>query len=79
MQQAPSLRRSILKYFWQYLFGLGCLLAVDYLELFIPQLTGEITDGLTAGNFAGSILLRDVLLIVGIAAAVLVLSRRRKG
>ena len=70
MQQAPSLRRSILKYFWQYLFGLGCLLAVDFLDLFIPQLTGEITDGLTAGNFAGSILLRDVLLIVGIAALV---------
>ena len=38
MQQVPSLRRSILKYFWQYLFGLGCLLAVDYLELFIPPL-----------------------------------------
>ena len=70
MQQVPSLRRSILKYFWQYLFGLGCLLAVDYLELFIPQLTGEITDGLTAGGFSQSILLRDVLLIVGIAVLV---------
>ena len=70
MQHAPSLPQSILKYAWQYILGLACLLAVDFLDLFIPQLTGEITDGLTAGNFAGSILLRDVLLIVGIAALV---------
>ena len=66
MQHAPSLPQSILKYAWQYILGLACLLAVDFLDLFIPQLTGEITDGLTAGDFAGSILLRDVLLIVGI-------------
>ena len=70
MQQVPTLRQSIVKYFWQYLLGLGCLLAVDYLELFIPQLTGEITDGLTAGGFSASALLRDVLLIIGIAVLV---------
>ena len=70
MQQPTTLRQSILKYFWQYLLGLSCLLAVDYLELFIPQLTGEITDGLTAGGFTASVLLRDVLLIIGIAVLV---------
>jgi ATP-binding cassette subfamily B protein len=58
------------KYLGQYLGGLGCLLGVDFLELYIPQLTGEITDGLTAGNFARSILLRDVLLIILVATVV---------
>jgi ATP-binding cassette subfamily B protein len=58
------------KYIGQYLGGLACLLGVDFLELYIPQLTGEITDGLTAGNFARSILLRDVLLIILVASVV---------
>lgn len=58
------------KYLWQYIGGLGCLLAVDYLELFIPQLTGEITDGLTAGGFTGQMLLKNVVLIILIACVV---------
>lgn len=41
----------LLPYIWKYkihyLIGLLMLLLVDYLNLFIPQITGEITDGLT--------------------------------
>ena len=41
----------LLPYIWKYkihyLIGLFMLLVVDYLNLFIPQITGEITDGLT--------------------------------
>ncbi len=70
MRKAPSLISYMLKYVWQYVGGLICLLAVDFLELYIPQLTGEITDGLTAGNFSIRMLLIDVLLIVLIATAV---------
>lgn len=68
MNQAPTLGSYLKKYWGQYAGGLLCLLAVDFLELYIPQLTGAITDGLTAGNFPLSILLRDVLLIILIAA-----------
>ncbi len=68
MIQAPTLGSYLKKYWGQYAGGLLCLLAVDFLELYIPQLTGAITDGLTAGNFPLSILLRDVLLIILIAA-----------
>lgn len=68
MNQAPTLGSYLKKYWGQYAGGLLCLLAVDFLELYIPQLTGAITDGLTAGNFPPSILLRDVLLIILIAA-----------
>ncbi len=68
MNQAPTLLSYLRRYWGQYAGGLFCLLAVDFLELYIPQLTGAITDGLTLGDFPLSILLRDVLLIILIAA-----------
>lgn len=70
MKKAPSLLACMKKYFWQYAGGLACLLIVDFMELFIPQLTGEITDGLTAGTITGKMILTDVLLIVAIATVV---------
>ena len=70
MKKPLSLPQYMKKYWVQYVGGLLCLLAVDYFELFIPQLTGEITDGLTAGTFTGKMLLTDVLLIIAIAALV---------
>ncbi len=71
--KAPSLRSYMFKYVWQYVGGLACLLTVDFLELFIPQLTGEITDGLTAGGFPMRTLLMDVFLIVAIASVVAIM------
>lgn len=44
------LLRYILRYRWQYAGGILCLLVVDFFSLYIPQITGEITDGLTAGT-----------------------------
>ena len=38
----------IIKHAPAYLIGIAINLAVDYLNLFIPQFTGEITDGLTS-------------------------------
>ena len=58
------------RYIWQYIGGLACLLAVDFLELYIPQFTGEVTDGLTAGTMTGKLLLLDVALIILVASAV---------
>lgn len=73
MKQEASMLSYMRKYLGQYIGGLACLLAVDFVELYIPQLTGEITDGLTAGGFTGKMLLTDVLLIVGIATLVALL------
>lgn len=70
MQKVPSLPSFLARYWGQYVGGLLCLLAVDFLELYIPQLTGEITDGLTAGILTGKALLIDVVLIVAIASLV---------
>ena len=38
----------IKKHKFQYLAGILTLFVVDFANLFIPQLTGTITDGLTA-------------------------------
>ena len=48
-------RKGVLfPYIWKhkvsYLLGLLTLLLVDYINLFIPQYTGEITDGLTSAT-----------------------------
>lgn len=70
MKKTPSLFAHLMKYGRQYVAGMLCLLAVDYLELFIPQLTGNITDGLTQGTFTLKALMLTVLLIIVIATAV---------
>ena len=36
------------RYWWGYVLGILALMLVDALLVFIPQLTGEVTDGLTA-------------------------------
>ena len=61
----------IYKYKISYLLGLLTLLMVDYVNLFIPQITGEITDGL-AGN---TLDLKGVfLLIVSLLGCALIIT-----
>lgn len=40
--------RYMKRYGFQYIIGIGALLLVDALNVYIPELTGEITDGLKA-------------------------------
>ena len=46
MEKTNVLMSYIKKYKWKYLIGTLVLLVVDILNLYIPQFTGEITDGL---------------------------------
>lgn len=50
-QQKFSLIPYLLQYKWRYLPGIVILMLVDLASLYIPQYTGEIIDGLTAGAF----------------------------
>ncbi len=64
-----------MKKYWQtYLIGIVILIIGDYLNLIIPQLTGEITDGLSSYTYTISDVWRDVVGIV-ICAALLALGR----
>ena len=69
MNRKRTLLAYIKRYAPEYLAGLACLMGVDFITLYIPQITGEITDGLTLGTMTGKILLTDALLIILIAAA----------
>lgn len=62
----------IWKYKIQYLIGLGTLLMVDYLNLYLPQITGEITDGLASFSLdlAGVFRLIMAMLVVALLLTV---------
>ena len=54
------------KYFWYFFFGILSLIFVDYIQLFIPQITGSIVDsvtdgGISIGNY--KFLIKEVILI----------------
>lgn len=57
----------IWKYKIQYVIGLGTLLLVDYLNLYIPQITGEITDGLTSFSLDLNGVLRLIIMLLLVA------------
>ena len=54
------------RYKWSYMIGMLLLLAVDYFQMFIPQITGMITDGVTDGSMDQKGILQMVLLMIGI-------------
>ena len=48
------------RYKWNYLAGIIVLMLVDLFNLYIPQYTGEIIDGLSRGF--GSVEIRELLI-----------------
>ena len=65
--------KYIARYQWSYLGGIITLFIVDFVNLYIPEYTGEIIDGLTIGNmdvkgalrYVGLILVVGLILMVG--------------
>ena len=51
------------KYWFKYLMGILVLFGVDLLSVFIPQLTGEVTDTLGTGGSTSADIARIVLMI----------------
>ncbi len=65
------LLRYLKKHWFSYLMGILVLFGVDYLSLFIPQFTGEVTDGLIEGFDKSDVIRYCVLiLLVGLGMAV---------
>ncbi len=46
MKEKNIILKYLYKYKWKYLMGIITLFIVDFVNLYIPQFTGEITDGL---------------------------------
>jgi len=66
------LRPLLKKYSLSYLAGLATLLIVDYVNLFIPQFMGEVTDGLAAHTLDahGIFVICSKLVLVGVVCMV---------
>ena len=63
------LRPQLKKYGPAYLLGLITLLMVDYVELFVPKLIGEATDGLAAHllDVRGILIIAGKIVLCGLA------------
>ena len=66
----PYLKRHI----WAYFGGIATLFIVDYANLYIPQFTGDITDGLEQGtlDFSG---IMELVLYILLCGLVLMIGR----
>ena len=72
-----SLVPYLLHYKWHYLLGIIVLLLVDLANLYIPQYTGEVIDGLSAGLLDASGVMAILLKLLA-AGLVMTLGRDRK-
>ena len=71
-KRPPLLRPLLRRYAGSYLLGLLTLFLVDYVNLFIPQLMGEVTDGLAVQGMDAAGVLSLALRIVLCGAVVAV-------
>lgn len=72
MKEKHTLFYYFNKYKWKYIAGTIVLFIVDLLNLYIPQFTGEITDGLQGHtmNMEGVIQVIGKILLVGLILAI---------
>jgi ATP-binding cassette subfamily B protein len=64
MKEKKFLLKYLGKYKWKYALGILALFIVDFVSLYIPQFTGEITDGLKNSSINKEGLLLGVVQIV---------------
>ena len=66
---------KLVEYLWKYKFmymgGVIVLLLVDFMDLYIPQITGEITDGLTSHTITEDGILLACLKMLGCAVIIM--------
>ncbi len=65
MSPLKFLMQYIKRHKWQYILGIITLFIVDYANLFIPELTGRITDGLTDRTMG----MNEIFKVLGIILA----------
>ncbi|BCJ96443.1 ATPase [Anaerocolumna cellulosilytica] len=63
MNKKRFLIKYLVKYKWKYILGILALFCVDFVSLYIPQFTGEITDGLKSSSIGKDGLLLGIVQI----------------
>lgn len=66
MEQIRFIWQYIKRHKWQYIGGIVTLFILDFANLYIPKVTGIITDGLAARTIDQSGVLRNIGIILGI-------------
>lgn len=66
MNSKDIIKKYIIKYKWLYVVGMITLLLVDYMQLFIPQIIGGVTDGIKDGSMTSEGILHMMLMLVGV-------------
>ena len=62
--------RYVLRHWWQYLLGIAALYVVDQVNVYVPEYTGNIIDGLTKATFTMDDAMRIVWMILGMGAII---------
>lgn len=70
VKQLKFLLGYIKRHKYQYFFGIITLFAVDFFNIYIPRLTGNITDGLAAHSVDMAGIIKIVLAILGFGAVI---------
>ena len=62
--------RYVARHWWQYLLGIAALYMVDQVNVYVPEFTGKIIDGLTDGTLDMSGAMKIVWTIAGMGLAI---------
>ncbi len=62
--------RYVARHWWQYLLGIAALYMVDQVNVYVPEFTGNIIDGLTDGSLDMSGAMKIVWTIAGMGLAI---------
>ena len=69
-----AVNKYYLKYAHLFILGLIALVIVDYVQLLIPILTGELIDGLDQGTMDRNGIL-DLVKLIGIYVSIIIVGR----
>lgn len=72
MKQLKFAMKYVARHWWQYALGILALYLVDQINIYVPEFTGRIIDGLTAGTLDMQAAMKIVWMIAGMGLAIAV-------
>ncbi len=70
MKQFKFALKYIARHWWQYVLGIAALYMVDWVNVYVPEFTGRIIDGLEGGTLDMSGAMKIVWMIAGMGLAI---------
>ncbi len=70
MKQFKFALKYIARHWWQYVLGIAALYMVDWVNVYVPEFTGNIIDGLEGGTLDMSGAMKIVWMIAGMGLAI---------